>query len=193
MLNKHKNYTEMKNFLCVIILISFLSSCIPIRIAPGISDYNITKGKKFKRSLPKRQMFIFEDPKNANDFYNYINTKYYLKHDNVYDDIPFLIHNEQYFFSFYEVQIPDKAINFIPFISSILFNAAIGNFEDAQIKDPSVDRKDNWYLAIEVYSDLEKDCLSIDSLSREVVLKYLRALKKEYLSTDNYNEVVFKN
>ncbi len=138
-------------------------------------------------------MFIFEDPKEANEFYNYVNTKYHLENENVYDDVPFKINGEQYFFSFYEVEIPDKAINFLPFVTSILFNAATGHFEDAEIADPTMARINNWYLAIEVYSDLEKDCLKTDSLSREVVLKYLRALKKEYLSTHNYNEVVFKN
>ncbi|WP_299431053.1 hypothetical protein [uncultured Maribacter sp.] len=183
----------MKKLLYVFASVAFLTSCVPIRIAPSISDYNVTKGKKFKRSLSKRQMFIFEDPKEANDFYNYVNTKYDLQHIDVYDNVPFKINEEQYFFSFYEVKIPDKAINFFPFVTSVLFNAAIGNFEDAEIEDPTMDRKDNWYLAIEVYSDLEKDCLEINSLSREVVLKYLRTLKKEYLSTHNYNEIVFKN
>lgn len=184
---------KMKKYLSLFLVALFLNSCIPLRIAPSISDYNVTKGKKFKRSLSRRQMFIFEDPKQANQFYDYVNTKYHLEHENVYDDIPFEMNGEQYFFSFYEVEIPDKAINLFPVVTSILFNAAIGTLEDAEIAEPTMARSDNWYLAIEVYSDLEKDCLEINSLSREVVLKYLRALKKEYLSTHNYNEVVFKN
>ncbi|WP_291867325.1 hypothetical protein [Maribacter sp.] len=183
----------MKKYLSLFFVVLFLNSCIPLRIAPSISDYNVTKGKKFKRSLSRRQMFIFEDPKQANQFYDYVNTKYHLEHENVYDDIPFEMNGEQYFFSFYEVEIPDKAINLFPVVTSILFNAAIGTLEDAEIAEPTMARSDNWYLAIEVYSDLEKDCLEINSLSREAVLKYLRALKKEYLSTHNYNEVVFKN
>ena len=48
-----------------------------------------------------------------------------------------------------------------------------------------------WYIAIEVYSDTEYDCLMEKSLSREAVLKYLRGLKREYLTTHNYNETVF--
>jgi len=183
----------MKKLLCVIASVALLNSCIPVRIAPSISDYNVTKGKKFKRSLSKRQMFIFEDPKEVNQFYNYVNTKYDLQHIDVYDNVPFKINGEQYFFSFYEVEIPDKTINLTPMITSVMFNALIGDFEDADIDEPTMSRNGNWYLAIEVYSDLEKDCLEINSLSREVVLKYLRALKKEYLSTHNYNEIVFKN
>ena len=183
----------MKKYLSLFLAVLFLNSCIPLRIAPTISDYHVEKGKKFKRSLSKRNMFIFEDPKEVNHFYNYVNTKYDLEDIDVYDNVPFKISGEQYFFSFYEVEIPDKSVNLFPVITSVLFNAAIGNTEDGEISDPSLSRKDNWYLAIEVFSDLEKDCLDEKSLSRELVLKYLRTLKKEYLSTYNYNEVVFKN
>lgn len=55
----------MKKQLLVVILVIVVQSCIPLPIAPNIEDYKITKGKKFKRSLPKRQMFIFEDIKEA--------------------------------------------------------------------------------------------------------------------------------
>lgn len=70
-------------------------------------------------------------------------------------------------------------------------------FDDAGIgpifDDSYGSRKGHWYIAIEVYNDLEKDCLQVDALSREAVLKYLRTLKQEYLITHNYNETVFKN
>ena len=88
--------------------IFLLSSCIPLRIAPNIEDYRITKGKSFNRNLPKRSMFVFEDTKDANHFYNYVDTKFRLNDENVYDDVPFKINGEQYFFSFYEVEIPDQ-------------------------------------------------------------------------------------
>ncbi len=183
----------MKRILLVMSLILIMESCIPIRIAPNINDYEITKGKNFKKSLPRRQMFIFEDPKEANHFYDYINTKFNLDDTNVYDDVPFNINGQQYFLSFYETEIPNKTINLLPTISSALFNAAIGNTDNEDISDPEMVRNGNWYIAIEVYNDIEKDCLSDDSLSRTQVLKYLRDLKKEYLSTHNYNEVIFTN
>ena len=89
----------MKKQLLVVILAIVVHSCIPLRIAPNIEDYKITKGKKFKRSLPKRQMFIFEDSKEAQEFYNYVNTKFQLDHVDVYDNVPFTILDKQYFFS----------------------------------------------------------------------------------------------
>lgn len=182
----------MSRKLSVISILFLLHACIPLRIAPTIEDYKVTKGKKFKRSLPKREMFVFEDSKEANEFYSYINMRFELNDENVYDDVPFEIAGQLYFFSFYEVEIPDKSINLFPFLFSATLNAAFNN-EDEEVSEPEEVRNDNYYIAIEVYNDLEPDCLQINSLSREIVLKYLRALKNEYFSTDNYNEVVFKN
>ncbi|WP_422082751.1 hypothetical protein [Ulvibacterium sp.] len=173
------------------IAISFLLySCIPLRIAPSIDDYKITKGRKFKKGLPKRKMFIFEDPKDADQFYNYVNIKFGLNDENVYDDVPFEIAGQQYFFSFYEVEIPTKTINLIPLVIDGLLDSAD---MDPILEDAHASRIGNWYIAIEAYADFDRDCLQENSLSREAVLKYLRAIKREYLSTHNYNEVVFKN
>ncbi|MBU2948280.1 hypothetical protein [Zobellia uliginosa] len=184
----------MKAFLLVLCSTLIGQSCIPLRVAPSIKDYKISKGKKFKRTLSKRTMFIFEDHKEASHFYNYINTKFQLNDENVYDDIPFLIDGENYFFAFYEIDIPTKVLNLGPTLFSATLNAALSLEDDeGYVGGDDVIRTDNWYLAIEVYSDKEKDCLHEDSFSREPVLNYLRTLKKEYLTTHNYNETVFKN
>lgn len=180
----------MKRSIILLAAIVTIQSCIPIRIAPKIDDYKVTKGKKFKRSLPKREMFVFEDPKDSNHFYDYVNMKFQLNDEYVYDDVPFTMNGGQYFFSFYEVEIPTKIINIGGIVADgMLDNAGISPvFESAYSS-----RKGHWYIAIEVYSDEEKDCLHIDALSREAVLKYLRTLKQEYLITHNYNETVFKD
>lgn len=185
----------MKRTLLLGISVLIFQSCIPVRIAPTIKDYKVTQGKKFKRVLSKRQMFIFEDPKDAGHFYDYVNTKFQLNHDNVYDDVPFAIDGGQYFFSFYEVEIPNKTLNLTPVMVHYAVNSALGS------EDPLADyngagdivRRENWYIAMEVYSDLEKDCLADNALSKEAVLRYLSVLKKEYLATHNYNETIFKN
>ncbi len=186
----------MKKPILLISVVLLLQCCVPLRIAPSIKDYKVTKGKKFKRSLTKRQMFIFEDSKEAEQFYNFVNIKFVLNDINVYDDIPFEIDGERYFFAFYEVDIPDKTLNLFPAAIDLTLNKALQNelmepYVSSQVE--TVSRKGNWYIAIEVYSDLEKDCLHETSLSKKIVLKYLRALKKEYLTTHNYNEILFKN
>lgn len=186
----------MRLLLPLFCLVFLAQSCIPLRIAPEIEDYKIARGKKFKRSLSKRQMFIFENPKDENHFYDYINIKFQLEHLKVFDDIPFSIDDEQYFFAWYEVEISDKTFNLAPALIDVALNGVLGNDEFEPYMLESVDsfhRKGNWYIALEVYSDTEKDCLVSGVLSREIVLKYLRALKQEYLVTHNYNEVVFKN
>lgn len=180
----------MKHSLLLVFVLLLVQSCIPLRIAPKIDDYKITQGKKFKRSLSKRQMFIFEDAKDAEQFYNFVNINFNLGDRNVYDDVPFEINGQQYFFAWYEVEIPNKSLHILPILADVII-ASTGNYP--MLEDSYGSRKGNWYLAIEVYNDLESDCLVETSLSRDVVLKYLSALKQEYLATHNYNETVFKN
>ncbi|NKI27911.1 hypothetical protein HCG49_15215 [Arenibacter sp. 6A1] len=181
----------MKRILLVLLIGGLCFSCIPLRIAPRIEDYKISQGKKFKRGLPKRQLFLFQDPKEATAFYNFVNSKFQLGDENVMDDVPFTIAQDQYFFSFYEIQIPTKHINFFPLLFDSFFNAAL-NIQEGEERDPEEIRKDNYYIGIEVYSDFEEDCLLENSLSRTVVLKYLRNLKNEYLVTQQNHEVLFK-
>ncbi|GMN10031.1 hypothetical protein MTsPCn9_15540 [Croceitalea sp. MTPC9] len=186
----------MKKFYTLILGLLLLNSCIPIRIAPSISDYKLTKGKRFKKGLPKTTTFVFEDPKDAGQFYSYVNTKFYLEDYYVDVEVPFKVDGREYFFSFYEVEIPTKTISLFPLVFDVAANATLQNedFETYATKeDTTLLKKGFWYIAIEVFSKEEKDCLHEDSISRDKVLPYLRAMKEEYLSTHNYNEVVFKN
>ncbi|MEO9512882.1 MAG: hypothetical protein ABJN84_05810 [Flavobacteriaceae bacterium] len=181
----------MKKILLLSVFLVVFCSCIPIRIAPNIKDYKITKGKRFKRGLPKKTVFVFEDPKDADEFYNYINTKFQLKDYYVDTEVPFTIENETFYFSFYEVEIPTKTINLIPLVVDGIISQTTEM--DPMLEDVHSFRIGNWYIAIEVFSGTGKDCLKEDSISKDMVLPYLRKLKQEYISTHNYNEVVFKN
>lgn len=141
-------------------------------------------------------MFIFTDTKEADEFYSFINTKFQLHHNGVYDDVPFKILENQFFFSFYEVAISDKSINVVtPFLAAVGNKLLEVGDKPASIfnADSRVFRTSHYYIAIEVYSDDENDCLAKDSVSKEAVLNYLSALKKQYLATHNYNGVLFTN
>jgi len=151
----------------------------------------LANGKKLKKGLPKRTLFVFEDPKEADEFYHYINTKFQLNDYHVDVQVPFMLDEKTFFFSFYEVEIPTKTINLIPLALDVALNQAADI--DPVFDEVHTSRMGNWYIAIEVFSDTEKDCLSEDSVSRNLVLPYLRNLKNEYLATDNYHEVIFKN
>ncbi|WP_413996445.1 hypothetical protein [Maribacter sp. 2307ULW6-5] len=161
-----------------------------MRIAPNIKDYSLKEGKKFKRSLPTRNMFIFPDPKPANEFYKFVNIKFNLKHQKVHDDVPFRLNGKTYFFSFYEVNIPDKTVNLVP----LAVDAALANANLPTLLESTYEtRKGNWYVAIEVYHDGEYDSLAPEAPDREALTAYFRELKNAYLETDYYHEALFKN
>ncbi len=171
-------------------LLSLLAvSCIPIRIAPIIKEDKIMKANKFKRKLPKRYSFIFEDPKEANEFYNYINTKFQLDFQDVDWDVPFELDNIVYYMSFYETEIPNKTLNLIPFlIDAKLDNSGI----DPIFEDSYVSRHENWFVVITVNNDDSTDCLHPNYENRQKIIAYFKNLRKEYLNTHNYEEVLLK-
>lgn len=163
----------MKCIIFLPVLLLLIQSCIPIKSAPRIENYRILEGRKFKKGLPPRQTFVFEDKQDVNAFYNFINDKFQLGDEQVMDDVPFRVNGHQYFFSFYEVDKKSKNINLMPFIMS-----KVTKSED--VEEPEMDINEYYYIAIEAYSDIENDCLVMGALSREPVLKYLRNLKEEY-------------
>ena len=167
----------------------FCFSCIPLRIAPKIESHKVMVAKKFKRKLPKRHAFIFEDPKDANEFYNYINTKYELYHQDVEFNVPFVVNNNEYFFSFHETEIPDKTLNLLPIAVDLTLKSKEW---DPMFEGLYETRKGNWYLVLTVSDDDFKDCLKPGHPDREAILEYLRKMQTEYLTTSNYLEALLR-
>ncbi len=145
--------------------------------------------KKFRRTLPKEYAFIFQDTKEANEFYNYINTKFQLNHIDVDYDVPFKLKNKQYFLSFYEAEIPNKTLNFAPIVIDLALESK--NI-DSQLSDFYVSRHEDWYIAITIWDNDSNNCLKPNYKDRDEVINYLKRLKQEYLTTSNYVEVLFK-
>nr|WP_299345335.1 hypothetical protein [Allomuricauda sp.] len=180
----------MKKSLSFLIILFLIQSCIPLRVAPNIESYKVTKGKRFQRFLPKKQLFIFEDPKEADEFFYYVDTKFGLKDTYVDINVPFCINDNQYYFSFYETEIPDKTLNLVPvLIDGLLSRADI----DPMLEEAHESRKGNYYVGIEVYNEDGEDCLHGDYESKKEIIEFLNSMRNEYLNTNNYNEVVFKN
>lgn len=174
----------------LILLVFFLiSSCIPIRIAPKIKDYKVKVAKKFKRNLPRDYAFIFKDPKEANEFYDFINIRYQLDYQDVEWNVPFSIDDENFFLSIYETEIPTKTINLIP----IFIDAGLdSNGMDPFLEDIYISRVGNWYLVLTVFDSNMKDCLKLNHKYHKKVVQYLRTLKDEYLNTSNYLDPLFR-
>jgi hypothetical protein len=52
-------------------------------------------------------------------------------------------------------------------------------------------RKGHWYILITVYDEKVSNCLLNKHSKRQDILQYLKSLKKEYLDTHNYEELLF--
>ena len=179
----------MKSLLIILLSIFLLSSCIPLKIAPNIKEDKIKIAKRFKRHLPKQYALIFKDPKDADEFYHFINTKYRLNHETVEDNVPFTIDGEEYSFSFYEVEKITKTINLLPFF----LDAALDNKGyDPMFEDSYSSRKGHWYIALTSFDAGLNDVLDPDNENRETIIKYLRDLRIEYLNSNNYLEAMLK-
>jgi len=175
----------------LILLFSILlcTSCIPVRIAPNIKEDKLILAKKFKKNLPRKHSYIFEDPKDADEFYNYINTKYELNHENVEYNVPVMINENEYFLSFHEVERVTKTINLIPFMidAGLDSNGITPLFEDIHSS-----RTGNWYIVLTVSDSEIKDCLNPNYKNRQEVLAFLKKLRLEYLGTTNYIDALFR-
>jgi len=52
-------------YVILFLIFCVLEACVPIQIAPNLDNGKVMEGKKFKRQLPERQVFVFSDPKNS--------------------------------------------------------------------------------------------------------------------------------
>lgn len=176
--------------LIIILLIITTSSCIPVKIAPKFKnqDYKVMLAKKFQRKLPRETSFIFKDPKNADEFYQYINKKYKLNDKHVGLNTPFVINGETFYLSYNEIGKEDETAN----IGLVLTDLVLEEKAGLTVFDNHYSsRKGHWYLILTVYDENLKNCLLDNHPKREAILQYLKELKQEYLTTHNYEELLF--
>ena len=179
----------MKKLITLLFLITFFTSCIPTKIAPRFKnqDYKVMQAKKFKRKLPRETSFIFKDPKNADEFYYFINTKLSLQHKSVGYNSPFQLDGETFYLTYREVNIEDKTLNIGLAAIDLVLNEKAGF---TVFDDNYSSRKGHWYILLTVYDEEIKNCLLKNYPKRKKVLEYLKTLKKEYLETHNYEELL---
>ncbi len=180
----------MKHILTVLVAVFLFTSCIPLRIAPNIKEDKIKIAKRFKRSLPRQYALIFKDPKDADEFYYFIDAKYHLNNETVEDNVPFKIDDKEFSFSFYEVEKIAETLNLIP----ILIDAKRqSNDNDPLLEEVHTSRKGHWYIVLTSSDGNMNDCLDPDYPDRGLVIKHLRSLRTQYLNTHNYVEAALKN
>ncbi|NER14830.1 hypothetical protein GWK08_15340 [Leptobacterium flavescens] len=172
----------------LLLVFCVFTSCIPLQIAPNIDDYKIRKARKFKRKLPMGHAFIFNDPKDANEFYHFVNIKYQAQ-GNAEHNVPFHVDDKTYYLSFYETEKNTSTVNLIP----IIVDAALEEKgHDPYFEDIEYTRSGKWYLALFVTDSELNDCLHPGYETRDKIAAYLEDLRQEYLNTHNYYEAWLK-
>lgn len=179
----------MKHIYLIFLLFLIISSCIPVKIAPQIEDYKITTAKKFKRKLPKQASFIFNDPKDSGEFYDYVNNKYDLNDKDVGYNVPFEIDKKTYYLTYVETERQTKTIN-LPLVIADAKRESNGNTK--LFEDSYTNRTGKWYIILTVFDDDLNNCLKDDYVNKEKVTSYLKSIKDEYLTTYNYQKLLFK-
>lgn len=176
---------------CIYLTLLGLSTfaCIPLQIAPNIEGAKVYKGKKFKKQLPKQQVYVFKDPKNANEFYTYINAKYDLDYDVGGGNVPIVINNKKYYLTFYEVERSTKTVNLVPIVADAVMDSK--GFDPVFENDYTY-RSGSWYIALTVTDDEFQDNLKEEDPAHATIIKHLDHLRNEYLSTENYMEIYLK-
>lgn len=176
-------------YILVFFLLVAMTSCIPIKIAPKFEneDYKIMQAKKFQRKMPRETSFIFKDSKDANEFYTYINKKYKLNDMDVGINTPFQIDGQTLYLSYHEAERTDETIN-IPLVVIDAKRESNGN--SRLFEDNYSSRTGHWYILLTVYDDTITNCLKDKHLMKAKTIQYLKDLKQEYLSTQNYEALL---
>lgn len=176
--------------LILIAIITTLSSCIPVKIAPKFKnqDYKIIQAKKFQKDMPRETSFIFKDPKEADEFYNYINKKFKLNHVDVGVNVPFQIKGQTLYLSYYEANREDQTFNLPLVVTDEVLEkkAGLKVFENNYTS-----RKGHWYIVLTIFDEDINNCLSDKHPLKDETTAYLKTLKEEYLTTQNYEELLF--
>ena len=179
----------MKHLLVYILMFAFFTSCIPLSFAPNIKTDKVKLAKRFKRDLPKQHGFIFEDPKEADEFYTFINTKYQLPGIN--RKIPLWIDSKPYIMNVYERRRTTRTLNFIPILIDVALldeNRGVPGFFNSFYTT----RNEKWFIIITLTDLNRQDALMPNHEKRNANLVFLCSLQKEYLNTVNYMEAYFR-
>ncbi|WP_179319737.1 hypothetical protein [Winogradskyella helgolandensis] len=173
----------------ILLLVITATACIPVQITPKFKnqDYKVMLAKKFQKNMPRETAFIFKDSKDAEEFYNYINKKYNLNNIDVGYNVPFQLEGQTLYLSYHEAERTDKNVN-LPLVLIDAKRESNGN--SSLFENNYTSRTGHWYLILTVYDENIKNCLRDQHPLKEKTIEYLKELKQEYLTTQNYEELL---
>ncbi|WP_432411976.1 hypothetical protein [Rasiella sp. SM2506] len=177
-------------YLSVVLVALFFVSCIPLQIAPNFEGGKIFPPKKLKKQLPNNYVYAFEDPKDANEFFRYMNAKFQILYDDATGNIPIIIDAQTYYLTFYEVERSTKTVNLIPMaIDAGLEEKGLGPV----LESAHETRVGKWFIALTITDEALLDALKPEYQNHPKVLAYADHMRTEYLNTVHYIEVYLKS
>ena len=152
--------------------------------------------RRFLRKVPKTKGFVFIDPKEENEFREFITIKLSPKRPwessyPYWETEPFLftIQKDTFYLSYHEANKVNKTVNLLPlFIDESLKTKQT----DPLLEDHYTSRKDYWYVVLTVWDGNKKDALNPKHPKQDKVILFLESIRKEYLNTHNYTDQIFK-
>ncbi len=173
----------------ILLIFLIVSSCIPIKFAPEIKDYRIAVAKRFKRDLPKHYAFIFEDSKNADEFYRFLFWKLGSTDVDIEVNLPFKVEDKTYYMTFHERSKRSVTLNLLPIFIDVALER---NGMDPSLEEMYESGDESWYILITVMDSEFRDCLKPSYPQQKEVVATLAALKEEYMNTHHYVEAFLK-
>ena len=172
----------MKRLLiCFLMLLTV--SCIPLQNAPDIRDYDIVMAKKFKKDLPRRYAFVFQDQMDADMFHQFFIWKFGRIGVDLQEELPFQVGDSTYYLTFYERQKKSVTLNLLPLVIDAV---AMSAGEETVMDDYDIVDEDGeiWYILISAVDSEYNDCLNPSYAKQHELVEALKDLKEEYLDTE---------
>lgn len=158
--------------LCLLSSFVLIHGCIPIKLAPQISEYRIDRGVDIDKSLKtEKNLFVFENREKGLHFFNFFSKKYKLEPHGRGSRFSVNLNDTDFDVFVFAPQINNSYLDFTEIIDNNEYD-----------KDDDYDETYH-YIAMRVSSAYEDDCLSLNSLHHNVIVNYLKELKTEYLSS----------
>ena len=158
-------------FLAIFIFLFSVSSCGIHKPKYTIEDYVLVKNAKNILGNKGLTAFVFENNKKILPFQEFAVNHFKLSTYNQ-KEIPFTYNNNNFILHIYDVDEINKYINTSDFtLKNQIPNASkVNNLSD--------------FIVLSVINDKNEDCLQDQSLYQNMILKYLKNLKEEYLKND---------
>lgn len=158
-------------FLASFIFLFSVSSCGIHKTKYIIDDYVLVNNAKNILGNKGLTAYVFENNKKILPFQEFAVNHFKLSTYNQ-KEIPFTYNNNNFILHIYDVDEINKYINTSDFaLKNQIPNASkVNNLSD--------------FIVLSVVNDKNEDCLQDQSLYQNMILKYLKNLKEEYLKND---------